>query len=193
MRTDSYDSFRYLLSFRLNIYVSYNYLKFNNYIIFFTGTHIHICDRVMNNDGNILWSIQKFARYIGTLTGARVYTGYRAGVSVTRGSLVRQCRSTKTRISQRRTFLRPSGCERPGNSAASSPSRHSTIRSKRQQFFQSGGIAESPPRLLFSAEPRARPCSTQHTRGLLREGQKERRASAAALRLSSSQSQAPAR
>lgn len=93
----------------------------------------------------------------------------------------------------RRTFLRPSGCERPGNSAASSSSRHSTIRSKRRQFFQSGGIAESPPRVLFSAEPLALPCSAQHTRGLLREGQKERSITAAALRLSSSQSQAPAR
>lgn len=113
------------------------------------------------------------------INDARVCTGYLCRERDTR-SLARRCRSTKTDGS-RRTFLRPSGCERPGNSAASSPSLHSTIRSKRQQFFQSGGIAESPPRSLFSAEPRALPCSAQHTRGLLREGQKERSISGGGL------------
>jgi len=89
-------------------------------------------------------------------------------------------------------FLRPSGCERPGNSAASSPPRHSTIRSKRQHFSRAAeSQSRHPDRCSPLGPARGHVAHNAHSGPVGRRAEGE--ASAAALRLSSSQSQAPAR
>lgn len=83
-------------------------------------------------------------------------------------------------------------CERPDNSAASSPPRHSTIRSKRQHFSRAAeSRSRHPDRCSPLGPARGHVAHNAHSGPVGRRAEGE--ASAAALRLSSSQSQAPAR